>query len=381
MSKKYANTLFKAAIITVLVVIIDLLGIAFLALKTVSIPFVPNRNIDKMSDYYTALWKNVRGNSVDNGKFEIIDVTDYSRNDITKILKAVSNMSPKVIGLDVSYISEGEPDEDSLLISTIQSISNIVLPVEYQDKENGNKAFYYSIFNDQLMNKEYGVVSFPNNRDVIRKFTPSFSIGNQSIDAFACVIAKKCDANLSTIDLPNEMLINFTTLKLDDDDDIQGFQFLKMNQRDSLSLASSISDKIVLIGATKHTNDQHLTPLGNSISGIMIHAHIINSLMENKIIQTTPLIIRYFLCFIMAIVAIMWHKKRKQSEEKGKSIWKTIALWCFLFLASVIIFSGIGTLLFCTFNYYIDFSPYIVTLIIAHLSNNKSIDFNKICKR
>jgi len=381
MGKKYVNTLLKAVVIIFIVVIIDLLGVAFLALKTISIPFVPNRNIDQMSDYYTAVWKSVKGNSVDNGRFEIIDVTDCSRRDITEILKAVSNMSPKVIGLDVSYISEENPTEDSLLVQTILSIPNIVLPVVFQDNEQGQDAFDYSIFYDQLKDKDYGVVSFPNNRDVIRKFTPVFNVGNQSIDAFGCVIANKTGADLSSIDRQKEMIINYTTLKLEDDDELPGFQFLNMNQRDSISLASQITGKIVLIGGTKHTNDQHLTPLGNSLSGVMIHAHIVNSLIENKVIHSTSLIIRYLLCLIVAVVAIMWNDKSKESEEKRKSIWITISLWCFLFLISVILFAGIGTFLFCRYNYYINFSPYIVTIIMAHLLKDKTITIGKLCKQ
>lgn len=374
MNKKYVNTLFKGLIIIILVVIIDFLGVAFLALKTVSIPFVPNRNIDKMSDYYTALWEKVRGNSVDNGRFVIIDISDCSRSDITKILKTVSNMNPKIIGLDVSFISQGDTYEDSLLVHTIQSTPNIVLPVEYLDKVKGREVFNYSVFHNQLMDKEYGVVSFPNNRDVIRLFTPSFCIGNQSIDAFAYVIAEKCNKNLSAIDLQKEMIINYTTLRLNDDEELPCFQLLEMNERDSLSLYSQICDKIVLIGATKHTSDQHLTPLGSSLSGVMIHAHIINSLMDNKVIKTTPLIIRYVLCLVVALLAVMRHKRRNQSVGKGKSIGKTIILWCFLFLISVILFAGIGTILFCNYSYYIDFSPYIVTLIIAHLLKDKTFN-------
>lgn len=378
MSKKYLNTFIKAVFITILVIIIDFLGVAFLALKTVSIPFVPNRNIDQMSDYYTAVWKSVKGNSVDNERFVIIDITDYSRRDITEILQEVSSMNPKVIGLDVSYISEENPVEDSLLVQTIQSINNIVLPVEYNDREQGKETFDYSIFYDQLKNKDYGVVSFPNNRDVIRIFTPSFSIENQSIDAFGWTIANKSGADLSSIDRRREMIINYTTLRLEDDDETPGFQFQSMNQRDSISLASEINGKIVLIGGTKHTNDQHLTPLGSSLSGVMIHAHIINSLIENKVIHSPSLIIRYLLCLVVAVVAIMWNDKRKKTEEKRKKIWITITLWCVLFLISVILFAGIGTFLFCQYSYYIDFSPYIVTLIIAHLLKDKTITFGKL---
>lgn len=378
MEKKYVNTLLKAVVIIVLVAIIDLLGVAFLVLKTISIPFVPNRNIDQISDYYTAVWESVKGNSVDNERFAIIDITDYSRRDITEILQAVSNMNPKVIGLDVSYMSEENPAEDSLLVQTLLSIPNIVLPVEYQDKKQGKESFYYSVFYDQLNNKDYGVVSFPNNRDVIRIFTPSFSIENQSIDAFGWTIANKSGADLSSIDFQKEMIINYTTLKLEDDDEIPGFQFLNMNQRDGISLASEINGKIVLIGGTKHTSDQHLTPLGSSLSGVMIHAHIINFLIENKVIHSTSLLIRYLLCLFVAFVAIMWNDKRKNSEVKRKNIWITIALWCVLFLASVILFAGIGTFLFCRYCYYIDFSPYIVTIIIVHLLKEKTITIGKL---
>ena len=45
MKKKSLNTVLKAVVIVVFVAIINLMGVAFLALKMVSIPFVPNRNI------------------------------------------------------------------------------------------------------------------------------------------------------------------------------------------------------------------------------------------------------------------------------------------------------------------------------------------------
>ena len=379
MNIKFSNTLIKAVLIICLVVIIDVLGIAFLVLKTVSLPFVPNRNIDAMSDYYTAVWKSVRG-AVDNGRFVIIDITENSRREITEILNTVNNMNPAIIGLDVSYIHEEDPNEDSLLVQTIQSLTRLVLPVEYLDNEQGSESFHFGIFHNQLINKEYGVVSFPENRDILRTYNPSFKIGNQSIDAFGCVIAQKCGADISHIHEKSNLLINYTTLELADDDVAPGFQFLNLNVRDSLSLASEIAGKIVLIGSTNLTSDQHLTPLGNSLSGLMVHAHIINTLIENKSIRTTPLIIRYLFCFIMALVILLWFQKRKPSEEKNNKIWKQIIMWSILFCVSVLLFAVIGTFLFCNLCYYINFAPYIVTLILVYFIKDKKIDFIKLCK-
>lgn len=380
MNIKFTNSLIKAVMIICLVVIIDVLGIAFLVLKTVSLPFVPNRNIDSMSDYYTAVWESVR-DAVDNGRFAIIDITDNSRREITEILRNVNSMDPAIIGLDVSFIHEETPNEDSLLVQTIQSLPSLVLPVEYLDNELGSESFHYVVFPNQLTDKEYGVVSFPDNRDVLRTYNPSFKIGNQSFDAFGCVIAQKCGADISHIHEKSNLLINYTTLEFADDDVVPGFQFLNLNERDSLSLASEIAGKIVLIGSTHLTSDQHLTPLGNSLSGLMIHAHIINSLIEDKSIQTTPLIIRYLFCFIMALVTLLWFQKRKPSKEKNNKIWTQIIMWSILFCASVLLFAVIGTFLFCNLYYYVDFAPYIVTLILVYFIKDKEFDFKKLCKR
>ena len=380
MNKKLTNIIVKAVLIITIVVIIDIWGLAFLVLKTVSLPFVPNRNIDEMSDYYTAVWESVR-DTVDNGRFAIIDITDNSRREITEILRVINSMNPAIIGLDVSYIWEENQSEDSLLVKTIQSLPHIVLPVEYQDNVQGNDTFLYGIFHDQLIDKEYGVVSFPENRDVIRTYNPSFTIGNQTLDAFGCVIAKKCGADISNAREKSKQLINYTTLQISDDDIAPGFQFLNLSSRDSLSLSSAISDKIVLLGSTHLTSDQHLTPLGNSLSGVMIHAHIINSLIDNKSIQTTPLLFRYLFCFIVSLIAILWFQKRKLSEKNNKKIWKSLITWSFLFLASVILFAIIGTIIFSKYCYYIDFSPYIVTLVLVYLIKDKEIDLKKLCKR
>lgn len=380
MNIKFSNTLIKAVLIICLVVIIDVLGIAFLVLKTVSLPFVPNRNIDSMSDYYTAVWESVR-DTVDNGRFAIIDITDNSRREITEILRTVNSMNPAIIGLDVSFVHEEDPSEDSLLVQTIQSLPRLVLPVEYLENEQGSESFHYVVFPNQLTDKEYGVVSFPENRDVLRKYNLSFKIGNQSIDAFGCVIAQKCGADISHVHGKSNQIINYTTFELTDDDAIPGFQFLNLNTRDSLSLASEISGKIVLLGATHLTSDQHLTPLGHSLSGVMIHAHIINSLLENKSIQTTPLIIRYLFCFIVAFVAIMWFQKQKRSEKKDNKIWKQLIMCIVLFCVSVLLFAVFGTVIFYKWCYYIDFAPYIVTLIIVYLIKDKELDFKKLCKR
>ena len=350
---------------------ISLLGVAFLLLKIITIPFVPNRNIDNMSDYYTAVWSSVRGNHVDNGRFTVIDISENNRHEISEILKIVNKMGPSIIGIDVSHIWEENKNDDSLLINTILSLPNVVLPVEYHNTKDNGEKFMYSIFYDQLKDLPYGVVSFPKTREVLRTYYPHFQIGDQKYDAFSCIIAKKTGTDISYIYNKKKWLINYTTLNLTDEDALPAFQLLHLNTRDSLFLASQIKDRIILLGSTNLTNDQHLTPLGNTLSGVMIHAHIINSIIENKNIKTTPVILRYFLCFIFALLVIEIYNKRSEKLLNYKSIWKKILYSFFVFFVSLILFSLLGTTIFCKMNYYIDFTPYLITLIIIYLIRDK----------
>lgn len=376
MKKLDYHLLLKTIVIVCITIVLDILGFSFLALKLVSIPFVPNRNIDDMSDFYTAVWESVKGNSIDNGRFYVIDITENSRKEIADILATVSGMNPKVIGLDVRNIWKEDEDVDRHLVNTIQSISNIVLPVECHGIEQESPKFLYSIFKSQLQEKQYGVVSFPENRDILRTYRPSFKDGNNNIDAFSCAIARNYGADVSSVINKDKMFINYTTLRLTDEDSNEGREFLNLCKRDSINLASEVSDRIVLVGSTRLTNDQHLTPLGYSLSGIMIHAHIINTLIEDKNIVSCPVILRYLFCAIIAFVVLLLFKKRSFLKNKC-NIWWTVTKYIVMFMFSMIFFAGIGTILFCRCCYYLDFAPFIVSLILVYILKDKNINFKK----
>lgn len=376
MNRSNLILLGKALLITVLTFAIVYFGLSFLILKTVSIPFVPSRNIDEMSDYYTGVWESERGNSVDNSRFTIIDITENSRGEIAEILRVVNDMNPKIIGLDVSFMSKDDEKEDSCLVSAIQNIYNIVLPVEYNKTTKDNE-FLYSIFYEQLKDKKYGVVSIPENRDILRTFSPSFYNKERNFDAFSYAIAKTYGAEISNIRDKDKFLINYTTLKLTDEDALQGTQFLDLNSRDSIFLSSEISNRIVLLGSTSHTSDQHLTPLGYNLSGVMIHAHIINSLIENKMITEASPCLCYLICFIIIYIYLKWFDKHKHLKKKKFKLWVRISIFSVIFLISIMLFAVIGTVLFYNYCYYLDFAPFIVAIILTAFFKDLNLNFNK----
>ena len=377
---KYIYTLILALTITCAAVIVDVMGIGFLVLKLVTMPFIPERNIDNMSDYYTAVWESVHKNeTIDNERLTVIDITTNDRNQISEILVKVSKMNPAIIGLDVSFISEEDHIIDSALLSSILSIPNIILPLVY-DKEE--QKFYDDIFRYTLDPLKYGVVSFPGNSDILRTFQPSFYDGNTHYNAFGCCIAQEYGTDITYLKDKNNVLINYTTLKLTDKHALPGKSLLHLNSRDSVFLASQITNKIVLIGGTHDTRDYHLTPLGYGLPGIMIHAHIINSIIEGKIISSLPIVLRYVLCFILALITLLFARKRNQIKNNGNKVGKTLIYLFIVFLISQILFAFLGTVLFCKICYYIDFAPYIITLIFVYFFEaHKDFNPQTLCKR
>lgn len=326
-----------------------------------------------MSDYYTVVWESVKGNSLDNRKFAIIDVTENSRCEIAKIISVIGEMNPKIIGLDVTTTYTEENFTDTLWVAAIRSISNIVLPVEYCKNSQGEDVFLYSTFKEQFDGKRFGIVSFPNNRDILRTFRPIFHQGALTYDSFSCAIADEIGVDISSVLKKNKVLINYTTLNLSDDDDIPGSDFLYLDSLKQSFLHSEIAGKIVLIGSTHLTNDQHTTPLGYNLSGLMIHAHIINSLIEERSITTIPTVLRFIICFFVAFLTLMWYYTHKSPVICTDTIGKQIIVSSIPFVASLIVFSIAGTWVFCKFNYYVDFSPYIVTFILLYFLKDKKI--------
>lgn len=365
------NKVFRSLIFTLIAFVINAIGLVFLILKLVSLPFVPDRNIDNMSDYYTTVWERVQGNSVDEGRFQVVDLSDNDRRDIVEILSIISGMNPKVIGFDINCIYKDSSIVDSLLVELLRSNQNIVLPVEYTENK-----FLYSVFYEELKDKEYGVVSFPGTKGILRTFYPSFTSGDKFHRSFACAVAEMYGADISRVYRKNKHLINFTTLRLTDADAIPGNQFLNLNERDSSSLASEISNRIVLLGTSRLTIDNHMTPLGYNLSGVMIHAHIINALIDGKTIRTVNPLVTYFICFIMSFV-LMMIKRNDRSRTNVKIVWKYKIVWALLtFLCSILAFSLIGTIIYCKCNLFIDFAPYIVVVVIWYILKDKEFNVN-----
>lgn len=226
----------------------------------------------------------------------IVDIDHADRNDITDLLNVLSIMEPEAVGLDVTF--NEHRDNDSLLLSAISSIPNMVLASTLGGGQD-NSWFY-----DKTRQKHnYGFVNLPSNIDggIIREF-PTWltdSVGNRGASFAVAIIEKIAPEAIEKLSARGH---EFEAI------DYPSHEFLTLQWDEVPDHPQDISGKIVLIGDNGDSSDMHYTPLNKKMSGVMIHACALCTMLNDHYQDTIPkwvnILLAWVLCFIMSFVSI-----------------------------------------------------------------------------
>lgn len=294
----------------------------------------------------------------------IVSVDHCSRNQIASIIDAVNYMEPKVIGLDIMFIDSIVGDDK--LVSAILGCENIVLPIEV--KRKGHSGLFEikdsSYFYNSIAEKQLGVINLAgySQRSVIRKFAPSFKLENCSLDNFASAIVKYYSlGEYNRLIAKGQELLNIHYHAID-------YNVVKWNEvittgtdpEPKLDLMNVIKGKIVLIGHINNDNDIHLTPISDETPGIMIHAATINTILSNNYIDNSATALDYLIAFIVTLAFVMLMSYAKMHMSNMGNLLVRICQ-----LGLLLIMFIIGTILYISYNYYLDFS---LSLLMIGLS-------------
>lgn len=350
--KKQIKILIDTIVITLTTFIVTNLLINNLS-EAISIDPTEKKADIEFEDIYNRVANNRAVQSF-NPNIVIIGVDSCSRSDIASLIDAVSYAEPRVIGLDVFFEFPGK--DDDMLISAISDCDNIVLPlrmdydIETDNFINTQGSFFYSSLDDAT----YGVVNFPSDKSsVLRKFRPIFTTDSDSIDSFAAAIALKVcnDSYIHLINRNNNLEnINFFATEFAEYD---AFEIIDEKRFPRQGIEKIIHDKIVLIGGLNIATDKHITPVDNSMSGVKVHAKIIDTIIGKRYIRHShhaiDLLISFIFCFLFAYINLC----SKQSEK-----WNNIEslLIRILQLGLVYILLVIGCRWFIKYNISINFS-------------------------
>ena len=282
----------------------------------------------------------------------IVSVDGCSRKGIQQMIEAVDCFSPAAVGLDMFFL---HPSEDGdALVRSITSCNNMVLPFSL-DREACRSYFYDSI------DAEYGVVNLLSYSafDVVRDYVTSYQ--TDSIEYLSMPLALIRKAGLSDVEPDiNSKHIWFSSV---DFDIITSDEIIDEDGLPNLACAERIEGKIVLIGDIGDLGDIHRTPIDDVMPGIMVQAHIIDTIINDRHVKEVSMFGNLLLAFVVSLLFVRLHVHLKDTWDDVGEMFMRLIQFVLLYM-----FFVLGVNLYLNHNIFIDFSVTLTMLCISMLA-------------
>lgn len=254
-----------------------------------------------ITDFYNAV-ANHRPITERDSVIVIVSVDSCSRQQIAQALSDIDFCRPAAMGLDVFF---GHPTgNDSELVEAILNCENLILPVmlDYDFEHGYVTGCYGSFFQDTVKGKPVGAVNLAGSSSlsVIRQFTPNFTTNKKdTIRSFAAALAAKGrpeSYKRLTARGNNLEYINYPSR-----------QFDIIPAAEVLQNAEELENKIVIVGNVEDITDVHLTPIDIQMSGTLVHAYILSTILSGHYIEKSSNFSRWIWAIIAAII-LVWFR-------------------------------------------------------------------------
>ena len=346
MAPKKKNTLSLCAQ-SIVVTLISLI-LATTALHELSsiLDFKPSTqgNDFQISDIYNNVADSRSIHTLSND-VTVIALDGCNRDEIATLVSNLRSLKPAAMGLDVLFIWEYEGDER--LISALDSCSNLVLPVEVSDAADSLRGSY---FYPQLGNAHLGAINLDSYSlsQSVRSFWPQLRYGDKVVNSFGSELV-----SISAPDKYNELL---SRSKESETISYPSIEFPVLNYKDILDspeqFIDDIQDKVILMGDLNDGSDYHVTPVNVGTPGVMIHAYIIDTILNSKYITSTPIWLSWAIAFLVCLIFVAINFFIGEvSSNLGNLVMRILQVVC------IYLFFALGCKVFVTRLHYIDFAP------------------------
>ncbi len=239
--------------------------------------------------------------SIDEESFRQMDLRwPWPRTVFADLLDRIGKDSPLAVGIDVEFSEKGfTPENDAALASAMERYGNIVIPEKlWTEEQNGSPVIRIDQAEDMFLSASAarGYVNLPQDSDgfVRRVISNTVSEGKKRIP-FAFAVAKTAEPSL-VLPEKSPLVINFAG-------GVKTFLTLSFSKVLAGELGDGFfRDKIVLVGAGyRESGDFLMTPFTGSsgISGVEIHANIVNTLLTNQLITDLPVYADYIIFLVL----------------------------------------------------------------------------------
>lgn len=233
----------------------------------------------------------------------VINISGAGRPEITDLLNILSVIEPGAVGIDVTF-NRRRPG-DTLLLQAIDALPRVVLAQGLKDVGDGRFApDDNSWFFDSTRHKyHYGAVNLPSKFEgaTIRNFPLWFTAEDGTrVPSFALAVSKLTSPNYNNPDLEDFLG------KAGDYEpiDFPGHDFTIIDWRDVPDRPGDIEGKIVLVGDTGDASDVHMTPVSGRMSGVMIHAYALATLLHGRRYSKVPDLVNILLAGAICVLIV-----------------------------------------------------------------------------
>jgi len=353
---------------TFLKYVIDIAGLIFfmvllsnitlMDIRSLSFFSPTEKNFDfRSSDFYQLVADSRHERKIDSNVV-IVPIDGLSRQDILTLLEDIYISSPSVVGLDVFFSFPSE--NDAALYDFIQSHPNLILPMALETVGDDLYEISPTYLYDSLSTDRRGVVNFniAHPYNVIRDFKVNYQTSSGEVYNFAAAISRlaKPDAIERLQQILDER--GETTVDID----FPSWEYTCVDPDQVLLRSEDLNGKIVLLGDMSNPQDYHVTPIGDNVPGVLIHANAISTVIHGschfKLSKWWQMFVAMLLCSLYVVL-----KKGLRYFGDADNMIMRIVQAILLFVAVLI-----GTRLYISHNKTLELSMPLIAVALVEVA-------------
>lgn len=291
----------KALAITVFAFVLSSLLLKPLSFSASAFLSNPEKSDFAMTDVYTILADSREVRDRDRNIL-VVNLRGLDRNGIAQVLELMPLLNVRAVGLDVVFMEPRE--DDSRLLAAVAGCPGLVMAESMRRDADGFVSHERSFFADSVAGDvRRGVTTFPARyaKSTIREFRGYFPTSEgDTVASFAVAMAEagapEAVASLRERGKTLE-LINYASRDVD-----------VVMPEEIADRAEDFEGRFVLLGDVDDLFDKHATPLNSTVSGVMIHAAALSTILDGVYLDRMGDAGNKVLAFaICLVILLIWH--------------------------------------------------------------------------
>jgi CHASE2 domain-containing sensor protein len=356
------DTIFATLSVFVFLILLGMIPINFYVLNPMKLAL---KDFDFNDITYAKLGKGEE-NPVDK-RIVLVNIGHLDRAELGFLIDKVNSYKPKVIGLDIWFEKEKEPEKDSILYEVFSRTKNLVA-VSVAMPEKHDFAIQKNHFDAILPKRGYANL-IGEDIGTIRYYSPFEKVNGEKYPQITTAIIKEYDSvayNKLEKRHKDVETINYTRR-------VNQYQVIE-NQDLMMDKVEGnlLKDKIVLLGYINpdpnDVEDKKFTPMNEKVAGkslpdmngIVVQANIISMVLDGNFIKKTPT----WVAWLVAILIGWLHMSLFIRYYLESHIWfHLVAKLAQVF--SAIFFAYLGMLVFDKFEIKLDMKYTLYVIVLA----------------